>query len=195
MTALEDASAALAAWEGTGIDSAWALRRVTAMEEALRALIAEYERLTSEMHQRELHHFETEQMLAQAGLEPDASPPTDDEREALALIVKRIAHKFGGPSMAEFENAPPIRKHYATAEAIIAAGFRRQGPITDDLEYGAGYEGDDGLQVRWFSMPSGAFTIREAAENEVARYADPQIVLIRRRRPGPWEPVETARED
>jgi hypothetical protein len=38
----------------------------------LEALITEHERLLSEMHQRELHHFETEQLLVRAGIDPDA---------------------------------------------------------------------------------------------------------------------------
>lgn len=50
---------------------------------------------------------------------------TDDEREALARIIKDITIKWSGPSMAEFANTPPIRKHYATADAILTAGFRR----------------------------------------------------------------------
>lgn len=48
-----------------------------------------------------------------------------DDREALAAIVKQVSQKFGGPSMTEFANDPPIRKHYATADAIISAGFKR----------------------------------------------------------------------
>ncbi|MFJ4997133.1 hypothetical protein ACIP5T_03210 [Microbacterium sp. NPDC088619] len=52
-------------------------------------------------------------------------PPTDDEREAMAQIVKDVSVKWGGPSMVEFADTPPIRKHYATADAILAAGFRR----------------------------------------------------------------------
>lgn len=53
-----------------------------------------------------------------------ALTPTDDEREALARIIKDITIKWSGPSLAEFANTPPIRKHYATADAILAAGFR-----------------------------------------------------------------------
>lgn len=66
-----------------------------------------------------------------------AHTPTDDEREALARIVKDIAIKWGGPSMAEFADTPPIRKHYATADAILAAGFRRSEvpePSADEQE-------------------------------------------------------------
>lgn len=61
---------------------------------------------------------------------------------------------------------------------------------TGDWEYGAGYQGDTGLEVKWFSMGSGAFSVREAAEHEVQRFSDPQVRLVRRRKPGPWLPVE-----
>lgn len=64
-------------------------------------------------------------------------------------------------------------------------------PQDTEWEYDAGYQADNGIEMRWFSMGSGAFTIREAAEHEVERFADPQIRLVRRTRPGPWEPVPT----
>lgn len=64
-------------------------------------------------------------------------------------------------------------------------------PQDTEWEYGAGYEADNGIEMRWFSIGSGAFTIREAAEREVERFADPQVRLVRRTRPGPWEPVPT----
>lgn len=60
------------------------------------------------------------------------SAPGSDDREALAAIVKQVSQKFGGPSMAEFANDPPIRKHYAVAEAILAGGFHRLG-LQEDL--------------------------------------------------------------
>lgn len=50
----------------------------------------------------------------------------DEDREALAKIVKDVSVRWAGPSMAEFANTPPIRKHYATADAILADGFHRQ---------------------------------------------------------------------
>lgn len=37
----------------------------------LAALVVEHETLTTEMHQRELHHFETEKLLTEAGIDPD----------------------------------------------------------------------------------------------------------------------------
>lgn len=55
---------------------------------------------------------------------------TDEQtREALAVIVKKTEQKFGGPSLAEFANDPPIRKHYAVAEAIL-----REFDVTPHIE-------------------------------------------------------------
>lgn len=64
-----------------------------------------------------------------------------------------------------------------------------------EWEYGAGYQADNGIEMRWFSMGSGAFTIREAAEREVERFSDAKIRLVRRRKPGPWEPVSAEAAD
>lgn len=61
-----------------------------------------------------------------------STPPREGEREELAMTVKQVSQKFGGPSMAEFADTPPIRKHYATADAILAKGFRRPAAIASD---------------------------------------------------------------
>lgn len=75
--------------------------------------------------------------------------------------------------------------------SVVAAALREAGMLTEtEWEYGAGYQADNGIEMRWFSMGSGAFTIREAAEREVERFSDAQIRLVRRREPGPWEPLE-----
>lgn len=60
-------------------------------------------------------------------------------------------------------------------------------PDEDNWEYAAGYQNVDG---RWFAMHDDWYTIREAAEGFVREYADPQIVLIRRRQPGAAGPAE-----
>lgn len=73
----------------------------------------------------------------------------------------------------------------AALEAALGASASQD----TEWEYGAGYQGDDGIEQRRFAM-DGAFTVREAAEHDVARYDDPQVRLIRRRRPGPWVPVQ-----
>lgn len=40
-------------------------------------------------------------------------------RELIAVLVKKTEQKFGGPSLAEFANDPPLRKHYVVADAIL----------------------------------------------------------------------------
>lgn len=45
------------------------------------------------------------------------SLPTRDE---VAAEVKRVTHAWSGPSMDEFRNDPPTRKHYAIADAVLA---------------------------------------------------------------------------
>ena len=81
--------------------------------------------------------------------------------------------------------------HEGLEEGIKVGRAEASTPQDTEWEYGAGYEADNGIEMRWFSIGSGAFTIREAAEHEVERFADPQIRLVRRTRPGPWEPVPT----
>lgn len=73
---------------------------------ALDALIAEHERLTT--------------------------PPTDDEREALARTVYYwdVSEDVGSQAWEQLtENQRDVWRE--AADAILAAGFRRQGPITD----------------------------------------------------------------
>lgn len=41
-------------------------------------------------------------------------------REQIAEILKASSLKWGGPSLKEFENDPPTRKHYAQADAVLA---------------------------------------------------------------------------
>lgn len=55
----------------------------------------------------------------------EAPEPSAEDREVIAHVVKDVSVKWGGPSMAEFADKPPIRKHYAIADAIIVKGFHR----------------------------------------------------------------------
>lgn len=78
--------------------------------------------------------------------------------------------------------SPTTRGLLDEAERLL-----RQEP---EWEYGAGYLHDNGPTRRWHSIGGNAFAIREAAEYDVARFADPQVQLVRRQRPGAWERVE-----
>ncbi len=51
---------------------------------ALEALVTEHRRLLAEMHQRELHHFETEKLLTEAGIDPDAESEWEYECRIVA---------------------------------------------------------------------------------------------------------------
>ncbi len=88
-------------------------------------------------------------------------------------------------------NAGDANEWRTAARVALEAALGVSTPQDTEWEYDAGYEADNGIEMRWFSMGAGAFTIREAAEREVERFADPQIRLVRRTRPGPWEPVPT----
>lgn len=104
-----------------------------------------------------------------------------------ALIDEARAF-IGGHYRADYPTTFSLLDRLADAlEAALAVST----PQDTEWEYDAGYEADNGIEMRWFSMNAGAFTIREAAEWEVERFADPQIRLVRRTRPGPWEPVPT----
>lgn len=92
--------------------------------------------------------YELVMQLAEARREIQQAtvPPTNDEREAVARLAadRRIWHG----------NATDLED----ADAYIAAGFRRQGRVTDEWEYGAVYQGDNGDEIKWFSR-DGAFTV------------------------------------
>lgn len=105
-------------------------------------------------------------------------PVPVDEREALA----RVVHDFDPYDYGGFEEADTER----LIDAILAAGFRRQGPITDD-DYEVAWfcEWDDG---------SGTSQLLMGSENWGPRG---RVFQMRRRKPseaGPWEPLEAARD-
>ncbi|WP_323986220.1 hypothetical protein [Microbacterium plantarum] len=114
------------------------------------------------------------------------TPTTEEVREYLEAADRVTAHMFSpdAPDAAEaFDRWLAAHDAQVRAEAIrTAAG---------GWEYGAIYQADNGREMRWFSMGAGAFAIREAAEKEVERFADSQIVLGRRIKPGAWVPVQT----
>lgn len=104
MTALEDARVTLAGFNGGDFTHPQGCPGMAAgLARALAALIAEYERLTA--------------------------PPTGDEREALVALELASFSKVmsdGYPSLV-------YRTNEQAADVVLAAGFRRQGPITDAL--------------------------------------------------------------
>jgi len=70
-----EARAALAAWDEVSPYYGPTLHRLAT---ALRNLLDEHDALVREMHQRELHHFEAEKLLTEAGINPDEPVPTED---------------------------------------------------------------------------------------------------------------------
>lgn len=94
----------------------------------------------------------------------------------------------GGAVMNDGSHLDPER--HAEEVDLITSGRKHPEP---EWEYSAGYEGDSPTGRKWFALDS-EYWIREAAESVVARYEDPQVKLVRRTRPGPWEPVEAAKE-
>ena len=109
-------------------------------------------------------------------------------------------HRTPAPALPQETYAPEVFERMkallqeAHGSPMRALRLAVSTPQDTEWEYDAGYQADNGIEMRWFSMGSGAFTIREAAEHEVERFADPQIRLVRRTRPGPWEPVPTEGE-
>ena len=205
MTALEDARAALVAGElnaEMGVPVTWG--EVRALHDVIRALMAEYERVIAATNPRktiaQISAYEAsvsirarEVVDARKVFEAVTAPPTDDERAQAGLDSERLRQ------IAEWLSMEHGHEETAKRVALIAdrhdrlaAGFRRQGPITDEWEWGAIWT-NGVVEGKWFDMGD-SFPIREAAERQVDGYVDPQIVLGRRRKAGPWEPVEAARD-
>lgn len=130
----------------------------------------------------------------------DAVEATDwvSPRDRLLSLATRTLNRLDtilGESPTEREAPCPdcrgARGYYGKGEppAWITCRCAEQETPTDEWEWGACYEADNGREVLWFSMGGGGFAIREAAEREVERYGDVQIRLCRRRKAGPWEVV------
>jgi hypothetical protein len=89
MTPIEQAEAARRRYERTyvaGNDAGFGVYQ------ALNALLAEHKRVLAEMHQRELHHFETEQMLTEAGIDVDSSVEEKPACETFAWVGQPFTH-------------------------------------------------------------------------------------------------------
>lgn len=120
-----------------------------------------------------------------------------------AELRAALAERTGQDATAEARYPMPERDDYETqtdwVTAVVMVQGKRQGWIdhaalaeqgTEEWEYGACYQADNGRELLWFSMGNSGFAIREAAEKEVERYADAQIKLCRRRKASPWVPVD-----
>lgn len=193
MAAIEDARAALASnGEMSGVlDASWAVRRLAQTDAALRALIAEHERLTAPLPD----YFAPKPIAGtiEASL---TTPPTDDEREALVLAM------LGRSTMpTDWRRWPQITYAMQLADGALAAGFRRPGPITDVWErrtenrihyrYGV----NSGTYSAW---PHGVTASHDEQQRRLeSETSGPVDVTLRESRTvvyGPWEPVEAARD-
>jgi hypothetical protein len=115
--------------------------------------------------------------------------PTPDEIEALALILRGdIGPEKGGLPWAMVADA-----YRSSARRAIAAGFHRQGPVPDDTEWEYAWEADEA--VRATLHPRGPRIMLDDQPDTPERIAAfPKGRRIRRRKAGPWEPVEAAED-
>jgi hypothetical protein len=104
------------------------------------------------------------------------APPTDDEREARRIAIRRGMDSIGSKTWDETVEDISDRLH--------DAGFRRQGPITDEWEYGIRADGND----EPYSYHS------DDLDWLLDGVSDFDGHIVRRRKAGPWEPVEAARD-
>jgi hypothetical protein len=82
--------------------------------------------------------------------------PTDDEREALARVIEE---GWGNPTWDGVTLRPIDRQ---IADAVLAAGFRRQGPITD-AQITAALVGWEGQPTRVDAMRAALEAARDAS--------------------------------
>jgi len=104
---------------------------------------------------------------------------SDDERD-LAQALFRTLYDAG----VSFQSGDLIPRLTAT---VRAAGFRRQGPITDEWEYAVAEVLSGELYV--YDMKE-CFTEAEARAQRV----EDDDIIVRRRKAGPWEPVPSTTE-
>lgn len=107
----------------------------------------------------------------------------DDEREALAQVIFDRSHTPHDPLILGDYDINML------ADAILAAGFRRQGPTTDEWEYAREYT-DEGGDPR-IRVVSAADQLEHRPDGHRADGSPYwNYVQKRRRKAGPWEPVE-----
>ncbi|GAA5198686.1 hypothetical protein [Microbacterium jejuense] len=190
MTAIEDANAAADELDRR-IDACDLMQAWTVMDQAstaLRALIAAYERQSARLA---FVNAERRRMLP--------TQPTDDAREALAEVIWESRIEFSSPGKTPATNCSDVAISAArqsarhTADRILATGFRRQGPITDEWEYSIHTAAGEHI---WPLGPQDEEIVetREACEKALGDndpdYWEPTDRIMRRRKAGPWEPVE-----
>lgn len=145
--------------------------------------------LTTGIYTDTMRMTEVEARLVHRALgERLTAPPTDAEREALAKTVYYwdVSEDVGSKAWEQLtEGMRDVWRE--AADAILAAGFRRQGPTTGGWEYGIRPEDDD-VPLGVSPMPT-LDAARTRANNIRGGW-----IIVRRRKAGPWEPVEAARD-
>ena len=123
----------------------------------------------------------------------------DQKRESLAVLVKETEQKFAGPSLAEFANDPPIRKHYAVADAIlrefdVTPHTEDMGPAANcHLCVGAGgYEDHDGEWIECSCQRKPQQWIPDMPRGERIGYSE--VSRLPERRGEPSDPTHDARD-
>jgi hypothetical protein len=168
VTPIEQAEAA---WRRYDPENEWEAHLV----DALTALLAEHKRVLAEMHQRELHHFETEQMLTEAGIDLDAeqSATSTDQDERLRREFEyriRTAVAFGigrgkpDDDMSRQQKADWIQHEIDAAMKSNAVVVRTPAERSDDYEAGYTEGFHDGLS-----------TPRGSAEDDRAEHPEPPV--------------------
>lgn len=104
--------------------------------------------------------------------------------EVQALIAQYEAD-MAGSEIYELEGQ--IARDWADKLAAALSALSSLAETETEWEYGIGYEGNNGVEVKWFSLYDRAFTIREAAERDLQLYTtDANVKLVRRRKAAPW---------
>ena len=137
--------------------------------------------LTTGTYTDTLRMTEAEARLVHRALSERLAPPTDDEREARLQSLRTALFPWSADQSTEACNI--IRELLDEV-----AGFCRQGPITDEWEYGVEYE---------VSSTESVYTAAHS-ERQARKWVEQSPTdtgLRRRRKAGPWEPVEATRDE
>lgn len=84
----------------------------------------------AEMHARELHHFETEKLLTEAGIDPDAAhaEPDDDRQYIISLLTPYVEIEDFAEALADQMLEAGLRSHGtpATVEQVAEVCGREE---------------------------------------------------------------------